>query len=196
MGGRPQRRAGRRGRLGVSRSDNYPVDVELSTDQRGSLAELAVLHHAARFGLGVLWPLTSGLRYDLVLDIAGRLYRVQCKTANRRGDVVVINCRSCRRTAEGFDRRSYSSDEVDLLAGYCVELDKSYLLEPCNFSGQTMVQLRLTGTRNNQRRRIHWASEFEFAATLSSLGAVAQLGERVAGSDEVTGSSPVGSISR
>ena len=152
-----------------------------------------MLHHAARFGLGVLWPLTSGLRYDLVLDIEGRLYRVQCKTANRRGDVVVIGCRSCRRTAEGYARRSYSSDDVDLVAGYCVELDQIYLLEPRIFSGQTMVNLRLTETRNNQRRGIHWASEFEFAATLRSLGAVAQLGERESGTLEVTGSIPVGS---
>ena len=151
------------------------------------------MHEAARYGLGVFWPLTSGLRYDLVLDIEGTLYRVQCKTANRRNDIVGINCRSCRRTADGYVRRSYSASDVDLVAAYCAELDQCYLLESRIFSGQSMVHLRLTPARNNQRRRVHWASEFEFAATLRSLGAVAQLGERVAGSDEVTGSSPVGS---
>jgi hypothetical protein len=82
----------------------------------------------------------------------------------------VIKCRSCRRAADGYDRRSYSSDDVDLVAGYCAELDQSYLLGPRVFSGQTMVHLRLTPARNNQRLGIKWASEFEFATTLETLG--------------------------
>jgi hypothetical protein len=145
--------------------------------------------------VGVFWPLTAGLRYDLVFDISGGLFRVQCKTARRHGEVVVINCRSSRRTAGGYDRRPYSSDDVDLVAAYCAELDRAYLLEPWRFSGQTVVRLRLAPTRNNQSRGINWADDFDFAATLASLGAVAQLGERLAGSQKVTGSIPVGSTS-
>jgi prevent-host-death family protein len=41
--------------------------------------------------------------------------------------------------------------------------------------------------RNNQRASLHWATDYEFP------GAVAQLEERVAGSDEVRGSSPLSS---
>ena len=40
------------------------------------MAELGVVR-AARFGAGVLWPLTAGHRYDLAPDIQGRAYRVQ-----------------------------------------------------------------------------------------------------------------------
>ena len=58
------------------------------------------------------------------------------------------------------------------------------------------IHLRLGPTRNNQRRGINWAERFEVAATLSDEGAIAQLGERQSGTLEVTGSSPVGSISR
>jgi hypothetical protein len=127
--------------------------VELSTDQRGSLAEVAIAHHAARLGIGVLWPLTSGLRYDLVLDFEGRLFRIQCKSANRKGDVVAVRCRSCRRTASGYDRRSYSGRDVDFVAAYCEELDRCYLLPPSAFEDQALVHLRLRPARNNQRLR-------------------------------------------
>ena len=48
-------------------------------------------------------------------------------------------------------------------------------------------------SKNNQAEGINWAKDFEFAARLRALGAVAQLGERPAGSREVTGSIPVGS---
>jgi hypothetical protein len=144
-------------------------------------------------GLGLLWPLTNGLRYDLVFDVRGRLYRVQCKTARQHGNVVVIRCRTCRRTASGYERRSYTTDDVDLIAAYCVELSRSFALPPHLFAGRTAVQLRLAPTKNNQREGINWEEDFEFAATIRRLGAVAQLGERESGTLEVTGSIPVGS---
>jgi hypothetical protein len=84
--------------------------------------------------------------------------------------VVAINSGSCRRTATGYDRRSYSAVDVDLVAAYCAELDTSYLLVPRIFAGQATAQLRLSAPRNNQRRGIHWASDHELAATLRALG--------------------------
>jgi PD-(D/E)XK endonuclease len=154
------------------------------------------MHHAARLGVGVLRPVTDGHRYDLAFDVGGeRLLRVQCKSATLNEDVVVVRCRSCRRSNDGFVRRPYTSDEVDLVAAYCFELDRSYLLPPELFSGRTAIQLRLSPAKNNQRSRINWAKDFEFAATLPAYraGAIAQLGERVHGMHEVAGSSPAGS---
>jgi PD-(D/E)XK nuclease superfamily protein len=168
--------------------------VDLTSDQKGSAAELGITHHAARLGVGVLRPLTAGHRYDLVFDVGGCLLRVQCKAAAHHGEVLVVNFRSCRRCAGGFVRRPYSADEVDLVAAYCLELDRSYLLPPGTFVGRPSVRLRLAPTKNNQQRGINWAEDFEFAATLRSLGAIAQLGERLTGSQKVTGSNPVGSI--
>ena len=52
-----------------------------------------------------------------------------------------------------------------------------------------MRSLRLTPPRNAQRACINLADDYEFT------GAVAQLGERVAGSHEVRGSSPLSSTS-
>jgi prevent-host-death family protein len=52
--------------------------------------------------------------------------------------------------------------------------------------GRYSVQLRTSPARNNQRAAINFAAEYE-------LGAVAQLEERVTGSDEGEGSSPFSS---
>jgi hypothetical protein len=143
------------------------VPVPLSPDQKGAVAELAIMHHAAKLRLGVLRPLTDGLRYDLV---GARLVRVQCKWAARRGDVLVIPCRSCRRSAAGFSRRPYRAEEVDLLAAYNLELDRSFLIAPDVFAGRPSIQLRLSPARNNQQRGINWANDFDFAATIQGLG--------------------------
>jgi hypothetical protein len=165
-----------------------------TTDEKGSIAELAIASAAAQLHIGVFKPLTDGERYDLIFDLRPRLVRVQCKWATRHGDVVIIRCYSARRTADGLITRRYSAEEIDAIAAYCLELEACYFIPFALMAGQRNLQLRLEPTLNNQRRRIRWASDCEFAATLpAQLGAVAQLGERPAGSREVTGSSPVGS---
>jgi prevent-host-death family protein len=166
----------------------------LTTDQKGSIAEIAIAHAAIRLNIGVFKPLNNGERYDLVFDLRPRLVRVQCKWASKDGDTVVVRCRSCRRSANGFVRRAYSPNEVDAIAAYCEELDQCYYLPIERFSGRNAVHLRLVPPRNHQRAGINWADAFMFEATLGRSGAVAQLGERQLGMLEVTGSSPVGSI--
>ena len=87
----------------------------------------------------------------------------------------------------------YSADEIDAFAAYCAEVDECYFLPIDAFARRRNIQLRLAPTKNNQAQRINWAKDYEFAATLGPLGAVAQLGEHLAGSQKATGSSPVGS---
>jgi hypothetical protein len=154
----------------------------LTTNQKGAIAELAITLAATRLGVDVYRPVSEGGRYDLVFDVLGRLFRVQCKWAPRYGDVVVIRCYSCRRGPEGLRSRKYGSGEIDAYAAYCAALDRCYFLPFDEFGGRREIDLRLKDTRNNQSLGINWAESYEFEATLGPSGAVAQLGERLAGS--------------
>jgi hypothetical protein len=153
----------------------------LTSDQKGAVAEAAIAHAALELGIGVAKPLGDE-RYDLIFDLHPRLFRVQCKWAVRHGSVLSIRCYSTRRGADGLLRRRYSADEIDAVAAYCADLRKCYFLPVERFPAHHTIQLRLSASRNNQMQRINWASAYEFAATLGSSGAVAQLGERLAGS--------------
>jgi len=137
----------------------------LTTEQTGVLAETAIAHAAARLGIGILRPLAPE-RYDLVFDLGGSFLRVQRKSASRSGDVVVIRCRSCRRGPRGMMQRPYTADEVDAIAAYCAELDRCFFLPLSHFARRSSIQLRLAPARNNQWRRVVWADDFEFEATL------------------------------
>ena len=141
---------------------------ELTTNQKGLIAETAIVHEAVKYGLCVLRPF-SDERYDLVLDVGGRFVRLQCKWARRRNEVVVVVCHSNRRAPEGFRRRTYSGGETDVIAAYCPDVNCCYFIPASIFSGRSQLHLRLEGTRNNQRRGIHWARDYEFEATLGSL---------------------------
>jgi hypothetical protein len=145
-----------------------------------------------KIGIGVSKPLAPE-RYDLIFDVGVRLVRVQCKWAAHYGDVIVVRCRSSRRGANGYIRRDYTKDEIDAIAAYCLAVDQCYFFD-IQGTSQAVIQLRLAPSRNNQRIGVNCAKDFEFEATLGSVGAVAQLGERQHGMLEATGSSPVGSI--
>ena len=169
--------------------------MQLSTDQKGAIAESAIVHAAIKLGVGVLKPLTDGHRYDLVFDLGPSLVRVQCKWAVLAGDVVTVRCYSCRRTRDGQLCRPYSTDDVDAIAAYCAQLNRCFYF-PMDWLGDRMrLQLRLGRARNNQRRGINWADDFAFdRLPYEPPGAVAQLGERQSGTLEVRGSIPLGSM--
>ena len=165
----------------------------MTTDQKGGIAELAIALAAMRLGVEVYRPVVEGGRYDLILALGTRLVRVQCKWAARDGDVIVVRCYSSRRNREGLVRRKYAPGEIDAFAAYCADVDRCYFLPYGLFASRSQIVLRLGPTRNNQSAGVNWAGDFEFAATLTGPGAVAQLGEHSAGSRKVTGSNPVGS---
>jgi PD-(D/E)XK endonuclease len=167
-------------------------DNMLTTDQKGAVAELAIARAAAELGIGV-WGSYTVERYDLVFDLRPRLVRVQCKWATRRGDIISVPCYANRRSRDGLLRTFYTPEEIDAFAGYCADLDRCYFLPLETFVNRSAIQLRLAPTKNNQRAGVNWAKDFEFAATLGRVGAIAQLGERCHGMAEVAGSIPAGS---
>src|SRR3954471_17975018 len=161
-----------------------------SSTEKGSIAEAVIAAEAAKAGIRVLRPLVEGGRYDLVFDIDGRFVRVQCKSASRRGDVIAAYTGTCRLTPRGYVRTTYDACEVDAVAIYCPDTDACYLVPIEALGGRAKVHLRLAPARNNQQLAISYAADFEFN------GAIAQLGERLTGSQEVGGSSPPSSTPR
>jgi PD-(D/E)XK endonuclease len=165
----------------------------MSTDQKGNIAEAAIALAATKLGVDVYRPVFEGGRCDMVLGVGDDLIRVQCKWAPRIRDVALLRCYSARRTANGLLKRIYDRSEIDAFAAYCPDLATCYFLPIELFEGRTEISLRLNPTRNNQHSGVNWADDYDFAARLKALGAVAQLGERESGTLEVTGSIPVGS---
>jgi PD-(D/E)XK endonuclease len=141
-----------------------------SSNHKGNVAEAAIAAEATKLGIDVVKPLVEHTRYDLVFDLDGRLLRVQCKWAPRKGDVVVVSLASSRYTPRGQVRTFYSADEIDVVAVYCEEIDECYLLPIELVDGMRAFHLRLSPPRNGQRASINLAEDYKLA------GAVAQLG--------------------
>ena len=143
----------------------------MNSNVKGAVAEQAIVRAATRLRVPVWRPVSEHGRADLVLEIGGKLWRVQVKWGrlNAAGDVVIVSLLTSRCTPHGHVRRMYAEDEVDLFAVYAGELDRCFLLPAEPLANKTVIYLRLTPSRNGQQACINLADSFDFA------GAVAQL---------------------
>jgi len=70
--------------------------VELTTNQKGAIAEAEITEAAVELGIEVYRPAIDGGRYDLIFAFQGAaLLRVQCRWAGRYDDVILVRCYSC-----------------------------------------------------------------------------------------------------
>jgi hypothetical protein len=146
--------------------------LELSTNQKGAIAESAMAPAAVKLGIDVYRPVAEGGRFDLIFGIGSELLRIQCRWGVLVGDVVSVRLQTSRRGRYGkLIQRSYGEDEIDAVAAYCEELDECYFLPVSMVAGRRQIYLRLRPSKNNQRLKVNFASRYK-------PGAIAQLGER------------------
>jgi hypothetical protein len=143
---------------------------ELTPSQKGAAAEAAITADVIQLGFTVLRPLCEGRRYDLIVDLEPALLRVQCKLARRVGGALSISLQTCRYTpGAGYIRSSYSPAEIDAIAAYSPDLDKTYLLLIEDLPGRRALHLRVSPTGNKQARGINWARDHELEPVLQRL---------------------------
>ena len=161
----------------------------MDPNRKGAIAEAAIALEAIKLGIPVLKPVAEHGRYDLGFEIGGRILRVQCKwgSLNKAAGTIRVRLQSSWLSPNGYVRSYYSEDEIDLVAVYCGDLDRCYLLPSALVAGRREINLRVSPAKNAQRACINAATHFELS------GAIAQLGEHLRGTQGVAGSSPASS---
>ena len=115
-----------------------------------------------RRGYRVAFPYGEDCDYDLIVDRAGQLERVQVKHTRSDGEVVVVRCRSHSLT-NGKVRatKRYTAATVDWLAVYDASSGDCFYVPSAEFAnGRSERRLRLTPARNGQRRGIRAAADY------------------------------------
>src|SRR5262245_34221261 len=130
---------------------------------KGDKSTLAVMLALHEIGLPFRVPLGENSRYDLVLEFGDQLARVQCKTGRLRDGAVLF------KTCSTYDHHPYSKPsrdyrgEVDYFAVYCSQTRGVYLIPIADLPNRVSGSLRVEPARNNQRRFIRLASDYEIA---------------------------------
>lgn len=128
-----------------------------TTAAAGNAAEAAVLSAFVQREFDVLVPFGAGQPYDLAVHVSAHAFlRVQCKAAWPRGGCLIFNCRA---TDHGRGNLPYVG-LADIFGVYFPPRRSVYLV-PIDAVADTEGRLRLEPTRNNQRRRVRLAADYE-----------------------------------
>jgi len=135
---------------------NNAVSFLRDTKSIGELSEMFVAFHLARAGYVVAKPFGENCRYDLVIDDGNVVSRVQVKTGRLRKGAVEWNCCSTHSHRNGPSAKPYTG-QIEFFGVYCPQLETAYLV-PIGETARRCTSLRISPTKNSQRRRVRWAS--------------------------------------
>lgn len=129
----------------------------------------------AKRGFEVLVPFGDGHPYDLAVELETSMLRVQCKRAWPSKGCLTFNSHS---TDHGHGRRSYLG-LADIFGIYFPQNDNVYLV-PVHEIVSVKGSLRLEPTRNNQRRGVRFAADYQMDRwTIQGLREVVTSANRV-----------------
>lgn len=126
---------------------------------RGDETESKALHELIAAGYTVSVPFGDNEKYDLIVDDAGELYRIQCKTAWQNSDSTIRFNTHSQTTRDGeYHERTYDGD-VDAFLVRNPEDGSLYWIDIDDASEQKMA---LRFDAEIEHPSINWAENFEF----------------------------------
>lgn len=135
---------------------------------RGQAAEAIVKAEFLVRGIPVLTPEYDNEPYDFAIDIDGRFYRIQCKTAYRnKSGTVQFETVTTRTRSSGYDREGYQG-QADYFSVYNPVLDETYLVA-VNEAAKGKMEIRFQESANGQQSGINWHEDYRLDARLSDL---------------------------
>lgn len=141
--------------------------MNLDSKQKGNLTELQCLTAFAQLGLTVSIPYGDHARYDFVIDVGNKLYKVQCKTSSKQDEGVYSF--SCRSTAANHSRaasRTYTEDEIDFFATI---IDGQCYLIPVQETSSNSKNLRFAPPKNGQKVGITYAKDYALDVQIQKI---------------------------
>jgi hypothetical protein len=128
-----------------------------NTKSIGQQSEVMLLAALVSRGYSVCIPYGDNERYDFVVDYDGVFLRMQVKTGRVVDGVIVFNARSC---GAKYNSGMHYRGQCELFGVYVPSMNKSYIL-PVDEVCTTAPSLRLIPPKNNHKKHIRWAKDYE-----------------------------------
>ena len=139
--------------------------MELSSQYKGITTELQVATYLLSLGYNVSQPFCQDSKYDLIVDVNGKLLRLQVKTSRLtpEGTSIAFNCRSTTSNVKNCKSRRYSKEDIDYFATYWQGI--AYLVPISECSTQKNLHM------NTPSKRSNWSymEDYEASEVLSKV---------------------------
>ena len=140
---------------------------KLSSHFIGEITEQQVAIEFLKLGYLISKPLVQSSRYDFIVDINHKLYKVQVKTGTLKEESYIEFATSSSHTnTKGTINLSYSADDVDFFA---TMYDGECYLIPHEVCAKRMQRLRIAPTKNGQTKGITFAKDYHLKDVIEKL---------------------------
>lgn len=139
----------------------------MNTKQIGNITEVSVMLEFLKLGYNVLVPYGDCERYDFVVDINKKFYRIQVKTSKEEDESKIsFNTASTHYLNGKCIHSSYTKEDIDYFATFYK--NKCYLI-PVEECGGRVTSLRFIPTKNGQSRGVKMAINYELEEVVKKL---------------------------
>jgi hypothetical protein len=155
--------------VSLNKQSNGLRNVPKNTAKKGEITEIMVLAKLIELGYSCLIPWGHDHRYDIAIDLDGKLVRVQCKTAryaDESGSLLFNTAITYARVGGKPHIVKGYKGEADYFGVYSPETGKIYLV-PVEDAPNCKAMLRLYTTKNNQEKGVRWAKDYEIEKVLA-----------------------------
>jgi|SRR5271169_1649979 len=125
----------------------------MTSKQRGELAEMMFMVKATQMGFATAKPYGDSRRYDFILDVGQRLWRVQVKSSNaKQYEAYMVNL---QRNANG-EVIPYDASEIDFVVAYVMPCDAWFVIPVEAIYGRQSAKLCLHENPRSGRLGKYW----------------------------------------
>lgn len=143
----------------------------MNTKQIGNLTELQCITRLYELGCSISIPFGNSDKYDLIMGVNNKLYKVQCKHSSEvyadDGSIEYIKFKAAWQShnSHGYSRNKYTTDEIDFFATFYQ--GNCYLIPvgECSFE----KRLRLKKPKNGQANGISYLSDYLAEEVITKL---------------------------
>lgn len=136
-------------------SQGSTESVELDTKLKGDIAEQAIILQALKMGWEILKPIGDRLPYDLVIDVEGKLVKIQSKNAwfDKNRKFFLIDTRRTKTNRRVMRRDEYNNKDFDFAIAYVHPLELFFVIPVDDFlSFKSSVYLQAASNKKRQRK--------------------------------------------
>lgn len=104
-------------------------------------------------------------RYDYIIDVKGKLLRIQCKSASLSEDGSYIEFKTKTTNIRNMSDNYYTKEDIDM---FYTTFDNKHYLVPVEDAGKGSSRLRFTAQQANNPN-IRWAKNYELDHIIENL---------------------------
>ena len=123
----------------------------MHTKTKGSIGEIAVVKDLYLHGYPVFTEFGDNCKVDLIVLIDYKPIKIQVKASTSKNGTVTLFRRS---SGPGYSYQ-YTSDEVDVVAGYILDKDIVFYVPMTELCNKTTMTFRFSPAKNGQTHNIN-----------------------------------------